>query len=229
MSNKQLPAEALAAKWNPNDKERQATIYAGNVISFLGIFIKNISSGCNYRIIELDFKKVVYHFEKLSAVIGIVSGPATMWVKANERRPKHDSQVHLKIDGLKRIGNFYEAANGKINLYVNGPEPYTLFEDKFGGVEWLDESGAATAFTQERADLIREANNRDLDGIGYYRHADIADLNAKGDKLALALRRLSRSVQVHPDYLHHQDWKNYVNDGEKALAQWSGEKEVSNG
>lgn len=76
----------------------------------------------------------------------IVSGTQTgaVWVKASECLPKFDGLVHLKIDGLKKIGNFYHE-EGKNKLYVNGPEPFILYEDKFGGVEWLDDSGTPVA------------------------------------------------------------------------------------
>ena len=62
-----------------------------------------------------------------------------VWVSAGNRIPGHDGIVHLKIDGLNRIGNFYDRNNAR-GLYVNGPEPYLLGEDKFNGIFWLDES-----------------------------------------------------------------------------------------
>lgn len=72
MEQNNIPADVQnAAKWNPNDKERNATIYAGNVITLLGALIKNISSGCNYQSIELDYKSAVYHFDKLGKTLGL--------------------------------------------------------------------------------------------------------------------------------------------------------------
>lgn len=76
-------------------------------------------------------------------------GPTSaVWVKASERLPEFDSPLPLKIDSLYRMGNFYHE-EGKNKLYVQGPEPYILYEDKFGGVEWLDESGTPTAGREE--------------------------------------------------------------------------------
>lgn len=142
---------------------------------------------------------------------------SAVWVKASNEIPNHDGIVHLKIDGQNRIGNFYDDGQNK-RIYIQGPEPYTLGEDKFEGIHWLRESlseqrpveqpnsllpilqnitladidapafthtqqfkeyfdyikskfievlskGEPTPLTQSRADLIREANNRDMEGV----------------------------------------------------------------
>lgn len=49
---------------------------------------------------------------------------------------------------------------------------------------------------------------------------------AKGEKLALALRRLVRSVIVHPDYTDKGEWGDYVSGANDALTEWTGEKKV---
>jgi hypothetical protein len=72
MENKpdtQLPVEREAAKWNPNDKERDATTYAGIVVALMGSAIKNLSTGCNYDAIELDVRSSIYYFQKLVEII----------------------------------------------------------------------------------------------------------------------------------------------------------------
>lgn len=89
---------------------------------------------------DLIFTELNFRFKNL------VERP--MWVKASERLPEFDSPLPLKIDSLYRMGNFYHE-EGKNKLYVQGPEPYILYEDKFGGVEWLDESGTPTAGREE--------------------------------------------------------------------------------
>lgn len=80
------------------------------------------------------------------------TGP--VFVNAAIRSPDHDGIVHLKIDGLNRVGNFYED-DGRKKLYVNGPEPYILFEDKFDGVMWLDESGTVSQDAHEREVIMQ--------------------------------------------------------------------------
>lgn len=60
----------------------------------------------------------------------------------------------------------------------------------------------------------------------------LPDLKTKGNGLALALRRLCRSVSVHPDYANNSEWGDYVSESEKVLAAWEsntpagGEKEA---
>lgn len=77
------------------------------------------------------------------------AGP--VWVKANIRTPNDDSPVHCKIDGMKRMGNFY-ANEFDIKFYVQGAD-YSIDADKFSGIEWLDESQSIAAqqlFTREQ-------------------------------------------------------------------------------
>lgn len=52
-------------------------------------------------------------------------------------------------------------------------------------------------------------------------------LKAKGDNLARTLRRLSLSVQVHPDFDGNptSEWGSFVESAEQYLAEWKGEKE----
>jgi hypothetical protein len=49
-------------------------------------------------------------------------------------------------------------------------------------------------------------------------------MKAKGEKLALALRRLSRSVSVHPEFSNDSEWGDYVSGAEAALEVWEGER-----
>lgn len=63
-----------------------------------------------------------------------------VFVNAATRTPDHDGIVHLKIGQLNRVGNFFDNASGK-GVYIQGYEPWTLGEEKFDGVFWLDESG----------------------------------------------------------------------------------------
>lgn len=108
-------------------------------------------------------------------------GPA--WVKASRQRPKHDGLVHLEIDGLARIGNFYDDG-AKKKLYVQGPEPYILYEDKFDGVLWLDKSGSKEGISDDahekeimmqafdRVRQIFESRNWIMEGRGSYPYND---------------------------------------------------------
>lgn len=56
----------------------------------------------------------------------------------------------------------------------------------------------------------------------------IADLKAKGERLAIALSRLARSVTAHPDYGKGQpnEFFDLVDYAHVTLTEWSGEKEA---
>lgn len=53
------------------------------------------------------------------------------------------------------------------------------------------------------------------------------DLKAKGDNLARTLRRLSLSVQAHPQFtgIMSMEWGDMVESAEQYLAEWKGERE----
>jgi hypothetical protein len=52
-----------------------------------------------------------------------------------------------------------------------------------------------------------------------------ATLKAKGEKLALSLRRCALSMNVHPDYEPNSEFFDRVGSAHEALAEWKGEKE----
>lgn len=81
----------------------------------------------------------------------IKQGP--VFVNAKDRTPDHDGVVHLKIGQLNRVGNFFDNAIGK-GVYIQGHEPWTLTEDKFDGVFWLDESGQSNEQPGEQKENI---------------------------------------------------------------------------
>lgn len=67
------------------------------------------------------------------------------------------------------------------------PDKFTYKKGVQALAEWSEKEvgEAATApLIQERADLIREANNRDMDGVGSYRHSDIQSLNDDRNEFA---------------------------------------------
>lgn len=99
------------------------------------------------------------------------------------------------------------------------------------------EEESNTPLTQERADFIREVNGRDLPAQKeltpdelrvlnkttakqFKKEKDVItpDLQAKGNALSLALRRLIRSITVHPDYSNNGEWGDYISEAEKVLA-----------
>ena len=82
--------------------------------------------------------------------------PSAVWVRASERLPGYETPVKWR-DG----NNHNNATSGKISL-IQTAAP------NLDGWEWLDEDQVAEAgkLTQERADFIREVNNRDLGGVG---------------------------------------------------------------
>ncbi len=84
------------------------------------------------------------------------------WVNAITRTPAHDGVVHLKIGTLNRVGNFFDNGLGK-GVYIQGHEPWTLGEEKFDGVFWLDEQPVEqkeneAAFTEADANFMRECD-----------------------------------------------------------------------
>lgn len=84
--------------------------------------------------------------------------PSAAWVKASTRMPEQTKQPRLYIVTWYDVQLFVRTwtANQLADWVKNTP---TL--DYY----WLDESGAASPLTQSRADLIRETNSRDLEGI----------------------------------------------------------------
>lgn len=84
--------------------------------------------------------------------------PGAVWVKASERLPEKDGYYCFKANGGYMGAYLRTATNGS-----------RWFCDSAGGTirnwkncEWLDESTPA-GITQAKADLTREANNRDLE------------------------------------------------------------------
>lgn len=57
----------------------------------------------------------------------------------------------------------------------------------------------------------------------------LKELYAKGDKLALALRRIVLSVIAHPSYTNAGEWGDFVNAANETMAEWKGEKEPEPG
>jgi hypothetical protein len=75
------------------------------------------------------------------------------WVKCSDRLPGHKKRVKWR-DG----DNPAHVTDGEISLFE-------MEKPNLEGWEWYEESTDGN-LTQSRADLIREANNRDLDGVG---------------------------------------------------------------
>lgn len=101
MSNNQPPTSMQdAAKWNPNDKERDASTYAANTASILGSLIQKLSTGCAYVNIEIELKSAHYHFYKLSEIIGLACPqPGAIWVKGiPKERKQHFARVIGPLD-----------------------------------------------------------------------------------------------------------------------------------
>lgn len=61
--------DPAAAAWNVNNKEREASTYAGNTVSILGEIIKDLSQGGNYDHIEICLQNAEYQFNKLKAIL----------------------------------------------------------------------------------------------------------------------------------------------------------------
>lgn len=63
------------------------------------------------------------------------------FVKATERLPKHDWPIHVKIDGIPFMGNFYNVEpGGAVWFYVSkGDDSWRIPPEKFNGLEWLCE------------------------------------------------------------------------------------------
>lgn len=69
--NNKLSADAQAAAWNPNDKEREATTYAAIIIDFLSKVIHGLSTGAVYDGIELNIESAKSFFNKLVKVLEV--------------------------------------------------------------------------------------------------------------------------------------------------------------
>lgn len=70
------------------------------------------------------------------------------WVKASEALPKNlgDPEIHYRIDGFHKVlGNFYHNEAGELVFGVIGytHADYDIPKEKWGGLEWLDESTLA--------------------------------------------------------------------------------------
>lgn len=63
---------------------------------------------------------------------------AGVFVRASDRIPLTDDPVHVKIDGVRRMGNFFDE-DGDILFHVQG-QNYDIKSKKFSGIEWIDES-----------------------------------------------------------------------------------------
>jgi hypothetical protein len=74
--------------------------------------------------------------------------------------------------------------------------------------------------------LLKELNNEALK-LTEKAQQQCEDLKVKGEKLALALRRLSRSVSVHPEFSNESEWGDYVSGAEKSLNEWEGLKKLT--
>lgn len=88
------------------------------------------------------------------------------WVKASERLPEKIGRITWRwLDKAEA----YSGYTGKGFIYGTGGA--SVDPTYYSEIEWLDESVTPAAareegkLTQSRADLIREANNRDLDGV----------------------------------------------------------------
>jgi hypothetical protein len=153
--------------------------------------------------------------------------------KMNELQKENLRQYKALQAKCERYEAALREAKGTINWmwqHMKEPDGQTLLRvDEFNrpanALHVIDEALAEQPgkLTKERADLIREVNGRDLNGTA---DAVIAALKAKGDKLALELRRCSLSMTVHPDYEPNSEFRDRVAGAEEALAEWSGEKEV---
>lgn len=66
------------------------------------------------------------------------------FISASERTPNNDETYHVRIDGIRRMGNFFDGfAPGEKAFYVHGngaSDGWIIYEEKFAGLEWLDES-----------------------------------------------------------------------------------------
>ncbi len=94
------------------------------------------------------------------------------WVNAINRTPDHDGVVHLKIGQLNRVGNFFDNMLGK-GVYIQGYEPWTLGEEKFDGIFWLDHSPNEQPVEQKLPNDVVEKilKVRDYIAIGEYDEA----------------------------------------------------------
>lgn len=68
------------------------------------------------------------------------------WIKASERLPEYpnDPKNHVRLNGQKVYGNFYNSENGEpafgVICYANRDSDYVVSENNFHRIEWLDES-----------------------------------------------------------------------------------------
>lgn len=67
----------------------------------------------------------------------LVKQDIVVWVKASDELPDSDELMHVKIDGRKRIGNFFDGNNGEVKFYVNMGSGYDLGKEEFINLEWL--------------------------------------------------------------------------------------------
>lgn len=100
------------------------------------------------------------------------------WVKASVRLPGNDNPQFIRINGeIRRMGNFYEE-NGRKFLYIPISHPYSINQDKFNRVEWLDESESPSPCSEMREalqGLVNDVRSKPND-TRYATHLKIADL-----------------------------------------------------
>jgi hypothetical protein len=115
MENKpdtQLPVEREAAKWNPNDKERDATTYAGIVVALMGSAIKNLSTGCNYDAIELDVRSSIYYFQKLVEIIL----PAEQAIPLHQLQQENAELHRWKMEAAELLTKIHSYAHKHLEI-----------------------------------------------------------------------------------------------------------------
>jgi hypothetical protein len=118
--------------------------------------------------------------------------------KCGGYKPSHNTQ--LPAEWLEEIRL---KAEEYANRHINGRAQPEMWEIAFKA----NEAGA----TEYATKLHQEQQEK-------------AALKVKGETVARALRRLARSVSVHPEYSDESEWGDYVSGAEKALAQWEGGK-----
>jgi hypothetical protein len=114
---------------------------------------------------------------------------------------------------------YYEITNGPISICApcgfwgeTEEEEDTLFKKV---ADALNESGID--FHSENAlELKQHIENMELQN-------KLEDLKAKGEKLAVSLRRCSLSMNVHPDYEPNSEFFDRVESAHEALAEWKGD------
>lgn len=87
------------------------------------------------------------------------------FVKATERLPESDDTLHVKIDGIRKMGNFYDDEDGNKWFYViatSRTNDWHIPQHKFEGIEWLDEQDEGWV-PVEGARIIEEPEDMEWD------------------------------------------------------------------